>query len=115
MDVPARALGEPLADYLRLVCRVAVDDHVKGDVVFHVVEKLSEFLVETEALAGRDVEGREQRGRAVALVVLDPPSACPGRSGGCVRSRACIWLFPSTLSARSGGRSMGPRCSAPSR
>ena len=32
MDVPARALGEPLADYLRLVCRVVVDDHVDIEV-----------------------------------------------------------------------------------
>ena len=78
--MPARPLGEPVADQQRLVGGVVVHDQMDveplGHVGFDLVEELAELggAVACEALAdhlpGCDVEGGEQRGRAMALVVM---------------------------------------------
>ena len=61
----------------------------------------------SDDFAGGDVEGGEERGGAVALVVVGLAGGRPGRSGsiGWVRSSAWICDFSSTQSttARSGG------------
>ena len=57
--------------------------------------------------AGLDIEGGEQRQRAMALIVVGASFGLPGlhRQQWCVLSSAWIWLFSSTHSttARSGG------------
>ena len=78
VDMPARALGEPIPDSLGLVGGVVVHDDVDAGVVwrvgFHMVEKPHELAapVAPEAAPddapGGDIEGGEQRCRAVALV-----------------------------------------------
>lgn len=78
--MPARPLGEPVADQLGLVRGVVVHDEmdieVGWDVGLDLVEELAELngTMTREAfpdhLAGGDVEGCEQRCDAVALVVM---------------------------------------------
>ena len=75
MHVPAWPLGEPVADFLRLVRRVAVHDDVDVEALGHVgldvVQEPAELpaSVATEALAddlaGGVVEGGEERGRTI--------------------------------------------------
>ena len=67
------------------------------------VEELPELLSAmppmelADHLSGRDVQGREQRGGAVASVVVSAPLDLARRIGsnGCVRSSA--WIWPSRL------------------
>ena len=68
----------------RVVVHDDVDIEIGGNVGFYVVEELAEFLAAVTAeapadhLAGGDVEGREQRGRAVALVIVGSPFRLSG-------------------------------------
>ena len=123
--MPAGALGEPVADRLRLVARRVVHDdvHVEAgrNVALDLVEELAELLsaMSRHALADhraglhvrrrchRGDEAREQRRGAVALVIVRAPFDLPWthRQQRLLRSRACIWLFSSTqiTSALSGG------------
>ena len=88
MDVPARALGEPVADQLGLVGAVVVHDEMNVEIGRHVALDLVEELAElaramarealADDLAGRHVERGEQRGRAVALVVVGAPLGLAG-------------------------------------
>ena len=86
-----------------------MDIELAGDLGFKRAQELEELpaAVARQALgnepAGGDVQRREQRGRAVAHVVVGA-SLDLARSGR-ERSRAWIWLFSSTqsTSARSGG------------
>ena len=84
MHVPARPPGEPVPDLLRLVGRVVVHDDVDFETLGHagldVVQEPAELpaAVAAEVLADDlDVEGGEQRGRAVALVVVSAPLDLP--------------------------------------
>ena len=120
MGLPA--FGEPVADRLGLVGPVVVHDDVdveiSRDVRLDEVEEFAELsgpmARETFAddLSRGDVEGREERGRAVALVVVAAPLRLPGAHGkrGWERSKAWIWLFSSTqrTRARSGGAKYRP-------
>ena len=88
MGLPARPFGEPVADRLGLVGPVVVHDDVdveiSRDVRLDEVEEFAELsgpmARETFAddLSRGDVEGREERGRAVALVVVAAPLRLPG-------------------------------------
>jgi hypothetical protein len=98
--VPARPLGEPAADQRDLMGGVVVHDQMDVEPLRHVGFDLVEELAElgrtmagealSDHLAGGDVEGGEQRGRAVTLVVMLIPAGWPGRMGsmGWLRSRA---------------------------
>ena len=89
----------------RLVGRVVVhvDVEVGGNVV--VVEELAEFLAAVTAealadyLAGSNVEGREQRGRAVALVVVGPPLRLSGAPAAAAYGRGLAPGFSRRRSA----------------
>ena len=80
MDMPARTPGEPVADRLRLVGRIVVHDDVEleigRNVGLDVIQELPELSAAVAPVAlsddrpGGDVEGGEQRGRAIALVVM---------------------------------------------
>ena len=108
MDVPARPFGEPFADQRRLVGGVIVHDEMDVETAWDgsldLVEELAELggavaaVALADDLACRDVQGGEQRGRAVALVVVASPAGWPGRIGsmGWLRSSAWIWDFSST-------------------
>lgn len=125
MDIPARALGEPVADSLRLVGCVVVRDDVDVEagrhIVFYVVEKLAKLLATAEALAdhlaGGDVEGCEQGSRAVALVVVGPPFRLPWAQRQ-QRLRAVLhlaFLVDAQHRRPLQGRGTNPRCPAPFR
>src|SRR3546814_6887927 len=83
MDMPARALGQPVADGLGLVRGVVVHDEmdveVFGDRRFDLVQEATELLRAVAAIAfaddasGGDVERCEQGGHAVALVIMAAP------------------------------------------
>jgi hypothetical protein len=83
VDVPARPLGEPVADELRFVARGVVHHHVDVEVGWHSgldrVEEAAELSrpVPRHALADDGtrlhVERSEQSGRAAALVVVGAP------------------------------------------
>ena len=71
--MPARLLGEPVADQLGLVGSVIVHDDVEveiGDVALDLVKESAKLLSAMAAHAfadggsGCDVEGGEQRGRS---------------------------------------------------
>ena len=91
VDVPAGPLGEPGTDHRGLVGGVVVHDQVDIEVLGHVgldlVEELEELRcpVAGEALAdhlaGGDVQGGEQRGCAVALVVVAAARGLAGPHG----------------------------------
>ena len=88
---------------VEVVRHVEVDQLEEGkDVLGGVV-----LLRVEEDLAGRDVEGSEEIGRPVTLVVMGLGPRRPGVMGrlGWVRSRAWTWVFSSKLktTARSGG------------
>src|SRR5437667_11178761 len=78
----SRALGQPASDERSLVGAVVIHDEMDrqggGDSGIDRVEELSELKrtmppVElAEDLAGLEIEGRKQRGRAVAFVVVGP-------------------------------------------
>src|SRR3546814_19164158 len=80
MDMPARALGQPVADGLGLVRGVVVHDEmdveVFGDRRFDLVQEATELLRAVAAIAfaddasGGDVQRCEQAGHAVALVIM---------------------------------------------
>lgn len=80
VEGPARVTVEPGADLLVLVGGVVVEDHVDDlagrDFALEGVEEADELLmamalhVAPEHLAGQHVERREERGRAVAFVVV---------------------------------------------
>jgi hypothetical protein len=83
--------------------RVCVHGFGGRDGLLDGVEKTDELLMAmalhapSDHLALQHVEGREQGGRAVALVVVVMVPARPRFRGnpGCVRSSAWIWLFSS--------------------
>src|SRR3954452_2297215 len=90
--MPARPAGEPVADQRGLVGGVVVHDEMDIEIIRHIgldrVEKFAEFggAMAREALAdypaGGDVERGEQRGGAVAGIVMAAPrrlAAPPGR------------------------------------
>src|SRR5262249_29849246 len=84
MNMPSRAACQPVTNQRRLVRGVVVHDQVYVEVGWHIrfdlVEELAEFArsVAGEALAddaaGGNVEGGEERCRAMARVVVAPPS-----------------------------------------
>ena len=83
MGVPARPLGEPIPDDFGFMGGVIVHDDMNIEITGHIgldpVEKLAELPRPVTAkaladdLAGGDVEGGEQRGRAVAFVIVAAP------------------------------------------
>ena len=87
MNMPARSPGEPVADRLRLVGRVVVHDDVDLEVGRHVgldvIQELAELhaavapIALSDDLACGDVKGCEERGRAVALVIVSAPLDLP--------------------------------------
>jgi hypothetical protein len=91
VDASARSLGQPVADQQGLVDGVVVHDQVDVEALGHIgldlVEEPTELRgsVAREALAdhlvGGDVEGGEQRGRAVALVIMAAARRLAGPHG----------------------------------
>src|SRR5882757_7113594 len=83
MDMPTRPFGEPVADQRSLVRRVVVHDDVdietSRDGSLDLVEEFAELdgavagIAFADDLAARDVESREERGRAVPGVVMAAP------------------------------------------
>lgn len=83
MDMPARPFGEPVADQRGLVGAVGVHDDVNVGIGRHSARHLVEDLAELQrpmtrhAFAdngsGLHVEGREQRGCRVPLVIMRAP------------------------------------------
>ena len=83
MAVPARPLGEPVLDQPGLVARCVVHDdmdvEVGGHGALHLVEERAELArpmplhAAPDDRAGGGVEGGEQGGRAVALVIVAAP------------------------------------------
>ena len=102
MEDPARMPGEPAPHLGVLVGGVVVEDHVDHLAGRHGaldgVEEADELLVPVALHAVADdravehVEGGEQGGRAVALVVMGHRAGAPGFIGrpGWVRSSAWI-------------------------
>src|SRR5437763_8517594 len=86
-----------------VVVKDCVDDLAGGNFALDGIEKADQLLMgvplhaAAEHHAVQDVEGGEQGGGAVALVVVGHGSALPDLSGrpGWVRSSAWIWLFSS--------------------
>ena len=86
MDMPARPFGEPVADQWGFVRGVVVHDEMDIETArdggLDLVEELAELcgavtgIAFADDLARRDVECREQRGRAVARVVVTPSKTC---------------------------------------
>ena len=115
--MPTRTACEPISDFGVLVGGVVVDDEMDVEPGWHVdldvTQEGEELLMAMAGFALGDdravkhVEGGEQRGCAVALVVVGDAFdvAEPHGKHGWVRSRAWIWLFSSTQSttALSGG------------
>src|SRR5258708_22712052 len=91
MHVPARPFGEPSADQRCLVGGVIVHDEMDVEAAWHcrldLVQELAELsgtmapVALADDLAGCDVEGGKQRGRAVAGGVATAP---PPPAGGAV-------------------------------
>ena len=87
--------GVVVAHHVQLAARVFLGD---------LLEELQELGVAVPVvagvgdLAGGDFQGGEQRGGAVAHVVVGGLSGSPGRIGriGAVRFRAWIWVFSPT-------------------
>ena len=85
MEGPARMIGEPFVDLGMLVGGIVVGDGVDDlsgwDGAFDSIEKLDVFLVGVGLHAAaedgsvEDVEGGEQRGRAVTLIIMCHGSA----------------------------------------
>src|SRR5260370_10993762 len=125
MNVPARPLGQPVADQRRLMGCVIVHDEMNVQTVwnsgFDLIEKLAELfgamapVTLADDPAGCDVEGGKQRCDTVALVVVTTARRRPGRMGsmGWLRSSAWICDFSSTHStmSRSGGATYRPTTS----
>ncbi len=110
-------LGQPGLDVGVVVGAVVVEDQVHlevlGDLAVDELQEGQELLVavagqaQAHDLAGGGIEGGEEGGGPVALVVVrhgHRPALLHGKLGW-VRSSAWIWLFSSTQSttARSGG------------
>src|SRR4249920_1528280 len=117
MEDPSRMIGEPLLDLGMLVGGVVVgdgmDDLAGPDSALDGVEELDELLVGMARHAAaddrpvEDVEGGEQGGCAVALIIVGHGAAFAGFIGrpGWVRSSAWICDFSSieTTTAWAGG------------
>ena len=117
VNVPARTAGEPGSDLGMLVGGVVVDDEMDVELSRHVgldvTQEGEELLMAMAGFALGDdravehVEGGEQGGRAVALIVVGHAFDVAEAHGkhGLGGSRAWIWLFSSTHSttALSGG------------
>ena len=88
MERPAGMAGEPLADFLMLVRRVVVEhdvDELAGwDLTLDSVHETDELLmpmslhVLPDDRAVQDIERREQRRGAVALVIMGRPCGAVG-------------------------------------
>src|SRR6516225_10887371 len=88
MDMPARPFGEPVADQRGLVRGVVVHDEMDikaaRDSGLDFVEELAELcgtvtgIACADDLARRNVERREERGRAMARVVVAAPCGLTG-------------------------------------
>ena len=91
VDMPARMAGQPTLNGRRLVGCVVVHDQMDvelvGDLGFESAQELEELpaAMTREALpddlAGGDIEGGEQRGGAVAHVVMSAPLDLSGPHG----------------------------------
>src|SRR5260370_24579261 len=91
MNVPARPLGQPVADQRRLMGCVIVHDEMNVQTVwnsgFDLIEKLAELfgamapVTLADDPAGCDVAGGKQRCDTVALVVVTTARRRPGRMG----------------------------------
>jgi hypothetical protein len=83
MHMPSRPFGNPVADQRRLVGGVIVHDEMDVEFARHrgldLIQELAELdgamatVALADNLAGGDVEGSEQRGRAMANVVVAAP------------------------------------------
>src|SRR5262245_6014179 len=91
VDMPAWPFGEPVADQRGLVRGVVVHDEMDVETVrdrgLDLVEELAELcgtmtgIAFADDLARRNVERREERGRAVARVVVAAPYGLTGPHG----------------------------------
>ena len=110
VDVPARPSHQPIADQRRLVSGVVVHDEMHVEIARYVgldrVEELAElggavaWIAFADHPTGGNVEGGEERGGAVAGVVVATPRRLAWRIGsiGWLRSSAWICDFSSTQS-----------------
>lgn len=83
VNMPSCPTCEPISDCRRLVSGVIVHDdmnvHVLGNIGFDLSEELFKFLgamaviALADDLAGRGVEGGEQRRRSVPCIVMGAP------------------------------------------
>ena len=117
VDVPAGMACEPVADRRGLVGRVVVDHQVDvevgRDVGLDGAQELKELSgpVTLEAapdhFAGRDIEGREERRRPVALVIMTAPLRLTGPHGqqrlAAIQGLDLALLVDAEDQARSGG------------
>jgi hypothetical protein len=102
VELMARVAGEPGLDGRRLAGGVVVEHEMNFEIGRHGLlnrgEEFAEFdgavtlVAAADDLTGGDVQGGEQRGRAVTLVIMAAPLDLPGRIGssGWARSRAWI-------------------------
>ena len=109
MHLDARVACQPPLDHGVLVRGVVVGDQMQGlalgDLAIKQTQERQPFLVPMPRQAGgedgalRDIEGGEERGGPMALVVVCHRAHRPFFMGkpGWVRSSAWIWLFSSTL------------------
>lgn len=121
----ARMTRKPTFHRKGLVCAVLIHHDVDVGLIWEaVIEYCQEFenlrvtmttVQLPDQLSGRNIQGRKQRGRAMALGVMGASLGRPGVMGriGCVRSSAWIWLFSSTQSTTAlvGGARYSPTMS----
>lgn len=126
MEDPARMIGQPFDDLGVLVGGVivgdGVDDLSRWDRSLQSVEKLDEFLIgmfghaASDDGAVKDVEGGEQGGGAVALVVVGHGAAFPGLERqarlGAVERLDCVFSSMDTTTAWTGGFMYRPTMSS---
>src|SRR5213592_2667389 len=102
MHVPARPLGQPVADQRRLVGCVIVHDEMNVQIVwnssFDLIEKFAELfgamapVTLADDPAGCNVEGSKQRGDAMALVVVTTARRLTKSHGNMGWLRSSAWI-----------------------
>ena len=129
VDMPARMAGQPASHRRRLVGCVVVHDQmdveVVGDLGFESAPELKELAAAvtrkalSDDLAGGDVEGGEQRGGAVAHVVMGASLDLSGPHGqhrlGAVERLDLALLVDAEHERARAGRGRDQRCRAPCR
>ncbi len=91
VDMPSGPLGQPIADGLGFVGGIIVHDqmdiHVGRDVGFDLIQEFAELAGSVLGVAaadhgtGGDVEGREQRCRAMPGIIMGPALHLAGTHG----------------------------------